>query len=125
MRIHRVAPLISSPQNMVKIIKKIVPAYPTMAIRRMVLRFCIERKIISATAIGINTSWRFTKWKLSAPIRLATAGPAEKFRNTPINTNTPINSNKVLSTVHHQFPNKLRLLRENVNNFAPSLHTTY
>lgn len=54
------------------------------------------------------------------PIRLATAGPAEKFRNTPIKTKAPISISNVLSTVHHQLPKMLRLFLENVNTSALS-----
>ena len=56
-----------------------------------------------ATSAGkVKTIWRVAKWKLSRPMRSATAGLAAKDRTMP----RPISDRKAArnqrSTVHHQ-----------------------
>lgn len=45
----------------------------------------------------------------------ATEGLAEKTKNAPINVKTKIRLRLTLSTVHHQFANRLRFMREILN----------
>ena len=50
-------------------------------------------------------------------MRLATDGLAEKTRNAPMKIKTRVKLSVTLSTVHHQFAMRLRLILEKANNF--------
>lgn len=55
-------------------------------------------------------------------MRRATEGLAEKTKNAPINIKTSVKLNVTLSTVHHQFANRLRLNLENANTFTSQIY---
>ena len=109
--IQRRAPLISAPTMSVSTRASRLRAKPIIARRRTVRGGCIDTAMMTAIATGVSASCRLTKWKLSAPIRSATAGLAARTRSEPkpISTARPAITQR--STVHHQWPIGLRSMR--------------
>ncbi len=99
---QRRAPLTSIPKKSAATISTMEMASRISAKRLICRGEKNDTPIMTMTAGIMKTVWRSTKWKLSRPIREATAGLAAKDKRMPSPIRARQATRKKRSIVHHQ-----------------------